>query len=209
VSPGDAIETGAGSGAIVVLGDSSVVMMQEKTRVEIPDVAENRDHTQKVRLSTGKVWFAVRKVQDRGKFEVETEEAVAAVRGTEFLVEVGEDGETAVTTADGEVAVTDAGRTRPFTAVPAGRRWALAARRQRMAAGGWRPAAAYDLRLAVSRWKAMLAEADRHWPHRRRGKQRFWQDRLGAPGPGAAPGARARRPGGGPPARPGPRRRMR
>jgi ferric-dicitrate binding protein FerR (iron transport regulator) len=120
---GDTIETGAGSGAIVILGDRSVVMMQDRTRIEVPDIPENQSGTQKVRASSGKVWFAVQKAQQGQKFEVETREAVAAVRGTEFLVELEEDGEDAITTAEGEVEMLDREGRQPPVPVPAGMRW--------------------------------------------------------------------------------------
>lgn len=210
VAIGDSIETGPQSGAIVILGDRSVVMMQEKTRLLVPDVPDNRTGVQKAKVGTGKVWFAVKKVQDRGKFEVETDEAVAAVRGTEFLVEVGDEGETSITTAEGEVAITDAERKRPFTPCRAGMRWALAARRLRRGAF-WGGPRAHDLRTLVQTWRPMLEQADIAWPLRREGKRAFWQDSLvpdgsggfQAPGRGAGP-RRGRMPG--PGARPGFRR---
>jgi hypothetical protein len=174
---GDTIETAADSGALVVLGDRSVVMMQEKTRVVVPDIPDNQHGVQNTKVGAGKVWFAVKKVQDRGKFEVETDEAVAAVRGTEFTVEVGEDGETAITTAEGEVAITDSARRRPMCPCRAGMRWGIGPRRTRKA-GFWGASKAHDLRQTVAQWGPMLLQADQQWPLRRQGKAEFWQDRF-------------------------------
>lgn len=175
---GDAVETGAGSSAILVLADRSVVMMQERTRVEIPDVPDNRGQLQKTKVSSGKVWFAVRKVQQGSKFEVETTEAVASVRGTEFLVEVDDEGETSLTTAEGEVVVSDLQRTRNPIPVREGMAWRLPRRTPVGEAARWRPAARANLERIVERWGPLLDEADLHWPFRRAGKARFWQNRL-------------------------------
>lgn len=175
IAIGDSIETGPDSGAVIVLGDRSVVMMQEKTTLSVPDVPENRAGVQKTRVSSGKVWFAVKQVQERGKFEVETDEAVAAVRGTEFEVEVGEEGETAITTAEGEVDITNVARTQPPLSCRAGMRWGLP---RRGARAGWGRPQRFDLQNVVRRWRPMLQRADHHWPLRREGKAAFWQDRY-------------------------------
>jgi hypothetical protein len=201
VAVGDTLETAADGGAVVVLGDRSVVMMQGATRLVIPDVPDNRQGVQQTRVDSGKVWFAVRKVQDR-KFEVETEEAVAAVRGTEFLVEVGDGGELGVTTAEGEVVMQDRGRARAAVPVRAGMHCRLAARHLR-AKGPWKAGPRGDLAGVVRAWRPLLQQADTHWPLRREGKARFWQDSFGETTPAGPRGPASPRGGG---RRPGPRR---
>ncbi len=203
IRPGDVIETGANSGAIVVLGDSSVVMMQDSTRLEIPDVPENQKRVQSVKATSGKVWFAVKKVQQGEKFEVETDEAVAAVRGTEFLVEVDDAGELSVTTAEGEVAVTDARRTRPLIPVKAGMAWRHQRPQSPNALQKWGSPKRTDLKPIVQRWGPRLAQADGFWPHRRAGKREFWQDRYLKPSSNTSPP----RPGAGRRVPPSPRSR--
>lgn len=191
---GDTVETGPASSAILTLGDGGVVLMQERTRVQVPDAEDNRgERVQRVRAAQGKVWFAVRKVQERGKFEVETDEVVAAVRGTEFLVEVTPETGASITTAEGEVAVTDTAREAAPVPVGEGMEWSPGrplGNRAPFDRGTRRlDAAAFQARLAA--WLPLLQEADRHWPFRREGKRRFWMRRFARPaaGPGAAPGA--------------------
>ncbi len=183
---GDTVETGPGSAAIVVLGDSSVVLMQERTRVQVPDTPENQERVQKVKAGTGKVWFAVQKVQSGGKFEVETDEAVASVRGTEFAVEVGEDGATSVMTAEGEVVVSlpREGKPMPVRAGMACRLPGLHFRKGPLPG----PSRMRDMHGMLRTWRPLLEQADYHWPHRRTGKPRFWQDTyFRSVVPGASP----------------------
>lgn len=203
---GDVIQTGKDSAAVVVLGDSSVVMMQESSRVEIPAVPENSKGVQKAKVATGKIWFAVKKVQPGSKFEVETDEAVAAVRGTEFLVEIDDQGETALTTAEGQVDVTDPAGKEEAVPVAPGMRWHI----RRAAPGVPAPVRRgaierRDLAPVVQAWAPLFQQADLHWPYRRLGKSAFWQNRFGPPpgfrrpGMGRRPGQGAARPSGPPP----------
>jgi hypothetical protein len=189
---GDKIRTGTNSAAIVVLGDRSVVLLQQQTRIEVPDLPENQGGISNTRVSTGKVWFAVQKTQAQSRFEVETDEAIAAVRGTEFLVEVNEEGDLALTTAEGEVEASDLERTAPAVSITEGQQWQLPPRRR----GPRRilPPRQVNLKEVLARWSGMLDDADRAWPFRRAGKARFWQERLrrpgGMPGPGGPGGPR-------------------
>lgn len=185
---GDRIETGADGRAVVVLGDSSVVMLQESTRIEVPRVPENAERTQKVRAQGGKVWFAVKKVQQGSKFEVETDEAVAAVRGTEFLVEVGAEGEVSLTTAEGQVDVTDASPTRATTAVLPGMQWSFRRPRGEVQGAVGRRLLPRPVKPLLQSWAPLLQEADRSWPYRRLDKKGFWQDRLSKPDAVSTPG---------------------
>lgn len=57
------------------------------------------------RLLAGKAWARVAKNKLR-RFEIRTPLAVAAVRGTEFTVEINEDGETVTQVIEGAVGVT-------------------------------------------------------------------------------------------------------
>lgn len=57
------------------------------------------------RLLAGKAWARVAKNRGR-RFEIRTPVAVAAVRGTEFTVEINDDGQTVTQVLEGVVAVT-------------------------------------------------------------------------------------------------------
>lgn len=187
---GDQIETGPAGAAILSLEDRSVVLMQENTRILVPDVPDNRSGVQRTQVSSGKVWFAVRSVPAGSRFEVSGQDVVASVRGTEFEIEADEEGEFNLTTAEGQVDVVDPTGTQPPASIREGEEWRLPARRLRAARWGARRAA--QLETKHSRWMALLEETDRVWPFRRAGKPRFWQDRFRRPQP--IPGGK----GGGP-----------
>lgn len=179
VGVGDIIRTGGGSAAIVVLGDRSVALMEELTTLTLPAGSENEGSSpQKVQANRGKIWFAVRKIGGGQRFEVETDEAVASVKGTEFLVEVQEDGEMSLLTAEGEVDVSNPTnpQEKPIP-VTAGTRWNLA-RKAPGVVRAWRPAQKFDMTPVVQRWQPMLNLSDHLWIHRRQGKIGFWQDRI-------------------------------
>jgi hypothetical protein len=83
---GDVIRTGAearvqismSSGSTLRLGPNATLELREADPVHFS-----------ARLSLGSLWAKVHKLLTGDSFEVETENAVAAVRGTEFLVDAG------------------------------------------------------------------------------------------------------------------------
>jgi hypothetical protein len=185
----DTIRTAAQSGAVVILANRAVVMMEELTTLSLPPRDPSVIGIHQVNAGAGKIWFAVRKIGGDQRFEVDTDEAIASVRGTEFLVELGDDGQMDLTTAEGEVEVADrAGQAQPVS-VPAGMRWGRPTRRAG-APRPWGPAQRADLAPVVQRWGPMLHLADQHFPFRRLGKRNFWQDRFtrNVPGAGNRPG---------------------
>lgn len=161
IAVGDTVVTGPGSAAILVLDDRSVAVMQEGTTLSLPSGSFNSGPIDRVQLRGGKIWFAVRKLGAGQKFEVETGQAVAAVRGTEFVVEDGPAG-TAVTMADGTVQMSGAGV--PNVAVTAGQMWT--------------PAGVARIRLLdlYDEWNELLAIADACWPFRAEERIPFWED---------------------------------
>jgi hypothetical protein len=185
--------SGGGSSAIIVLGDRSVVMMQRFTTLTLP-AGEDVSSVNRVKVGGGKIWFAVRKVGAGQRFDVETDEAVASVRGTEFLVEREPDGDLSVTTADGEVDVSPPGQPAQRVQVTAGMHW-LGPRAALAPGGRWPVPRPVNLLPLVRRWGPMLDVADQVWPLRREGRPRFWQERFRL-GPEARPhGRNPRRPG--------------
>ncbi|MBJ6762598.1 FecR domain-containing protein [Myxococcaceae bacterium JPH2] len=87
----DTLEVGAASNLKLVLNDGSVLMLGERSRLFISE-ADFEGQERKgfvARLGLGKVWASVKKALagSSAKFEVETDRAVAGVRGTMFRVD--------------------------------------------------------------------------------------------------------------------------
>lgn len=90
----DTIEVGPSSNLKLTLTDESVLMLSERSRLII-DEATFEGQERKgfaARLGFGKVWARVKKALagSDSKFEVQTERAVAGVRGTIFRVDYDE-----------------------------------------------------------------------------------------------------------------------
>jgi hypothetical protein len=89
----DTIDVGAASNLKLTLSDESVLMLGERSQLII-DEATFEGQERKgfaARLGFGKVWARVKKALagSDSKFEVQTERAVAGVRGTIFRVDYG------------------------------------------------------------------------------------------------------------------------
>jgi hypothetical protein len=106
---GDAIVTEAGGKAKLLLNDGTIVSVGEKARLLLAQYqgAANGYRT-RLRAEQGAMRFLFQRALELSRFEVETETAVAAVRGTRWLMDV-EPGHTAVALLDGSVAVTARG----------------------------------------------------------------------------------------------------
>jgi hypothetical protein len=104
VHVGDAILTDKGK-AKIALHDGSVISVGEHARLWIRRY-DSRNGNVKARLSlvSGAMQLRIAKVGPDGNFEVESETAVAAVRGTEWVMEATP-GQTSVALLDGSVAV--------------------------------------------------------------------------------------------------------
>lgn len=90
----DTIEVGPASNVKLTLTDESVLMLGERSQLII-DEATFEGQERKgfaARLGLGKVWAKVKKALagSDSKFEVQTERAVAGVRGTVFRVDYGD-----------------------------------------------------------------------------------------------------------------------
>jgi len=88
---GDMIKTGPESSAILYLSDGSVSHLSENTQLQIlpnTEVTENDEDniSSKVRLKLfeGEIWNKVIHLSSESEFNVETTNAIAGVRGTEF-----------------------------------------------------------------------------------------------------------------------------
>ena len=83
---GDVVQTGVASRAEISMSDGSTLRLGEKTRLELR-VAPPTGRAFAARLWLGTLWARVHKLLEEESFQIETENAVAGVRGTEFLVE--------------------------------------------------------------------------------------------------------------------------
>jgi hypothetical protein len=104
VHRGDTIVTGRGK-AKVALSDGSILSIGENTRLQISHfTSPDANPTVRLNLLSGVLRPLVSRTTSTGSFEVETQTAIAAVRGTEWLMEATADN-TAVALLRGRVAV--------------------------------------------------------------------------------------------------------
>jgi len=114
IRSGDAIVSDEGK-ARIALDDGSIISVGEHARVWIRRYEHKAGKVKaKLALVSGALRLLVASVAPDGSFEVESETAVAAVRGTEWLMEATPE-QTAVALMSGTVAV--ASRDRPETSV--------------------------------------------------------------------------------------------
>ncbi|MEO1481374.1 MAG: FecR domain-containing protein [Myxococcota bacterium] len=117
---GSVIRTGSDGSARLLMDDDSVLNIgpDSELRVRRYQVSEKRRRVS-LRLTAGRLWARVTRIfGGRKNFEVETPNAVAGVRGTEFVVDTG-GGETTVTVLAGEVSMKGR-RGPPVTLLPNG-----------------------------------------------------------------------------------------
>lgn len=103
VHPGDAIVSNAGK-AQIVLDDGTIISVGENTRVRITHERTGNAAATRLGVVSGALRLLVAKMTPAGKFEVETETAIAAVRGTDWVIEVTPE-RTSVAIVSGVVAV--------------------------------------------------------------------------------------------------------
>jgi hypothetical protein len=107
----DAVRTFVESQAEIVLGDGSVLRMDENTTMELPTLSKQGGgvQTTKVAILSGTLLSNVKKLVNTGsKFEFETPTATASIRGTKVGFEVSGE-KTAIKVFEGEVMVTPRG----------------------------------------------------------------------------------------------------
>lgn len=102
---GTRIRTGADGNAEVVFPDGSKMQVRPSTQVALSG-AKRAEQKSSVVLFFGRVWSKVtRSVGGETNYEVNTPNAVAGVRGTEFETAVADDGSAKVRVTEGKVAV--------------------------------------------------------------------------------------------------------
>ena len=100
LNPGDHIRTGAHSRATIRLSDLSVMRASELMTMEILPPSPSGGQTT-LNFTSGRGYFLSR--EKPHDFQLRTLSAVAAIRGTEFNLEVTESGSTILTLIDGAV----------------------------------------------------------------------------------------------------------
>lgn len=83
---GDTVQTGAGARVEIALASGTVLRLGESTRAELREAPPEGGRF-RLKLAIGNFWAHVAKLIGQERFEVETENGVAGVRGTEFHVE--------------------------------------------------------------------------------------------------------------------------
>lgn len=100
---GDVIETQPDGRVELTFDSGTVLRIGESSRFELQDELPQKSFSAKLWL--GNVWAKVHKLIAGETFRIETENAVAGVRGTEFRVEVAPDHENLVRVYEGVVQV--------------------------------------------------------------------------------------------------------
>lgn len=117
VRPGDVLETKRRTRLEVRLADESVVRLGPSSRAVVASATFGKtveERNVSAKLLVGKVWANVAKaVGGDARFEVQTENAVAGVRGTTFRVDAAKDRSVVVKVYSGTVAVAQGALPRP------------------------------------------------------------------------------------------------
>ena len=99
---GDEIETKVESFAAIQFEDkSSIIKLFPNTILKIRTEKEGKKYNKKSLLRIGELWAKIEK--GTGKFEIDTPNTVVSVKGTNFMLNVAEDGKTDLYTFKGEV----------------------------------------------------------------------------------------------------------
>ncbi len=110
---GQTVVTAAASAAQLRMEDGSLLSLGSSTRVTLAGYEARAGGARRGRLqlTVGRIWARVTSwLGTDSEFEVHTDNAVAGVRGTSFIVQFGPAG-TSVTVVDGSVAMRDAAAT--------------------------------------------------------------------------------------------------
>jgi hypothetical protein len=123
LGPGDTVKTGENSSLHLALADGSSVALGPNTEMTLKQLGPGGDGSQSVlQLLRGVLNAMVEKVTPGGKFEVESSNAVAAVKGTDFEVANYSTADTVVTVNEGMVELGDDKRQRFEPILPLRRR---------------------------------------------------------------------------------------
>lgn len=102
---GSRIRTGADGQATLRFSDGSQVKVSERSAMLVTHVSNGEKERSAIVLFCGRLWSKIAKHQGETAFDVATPNAVAGVRGTEFVTTVADDGTARVQVSEGTVAV--------------------------------------------------------------------------------------------------------
>ncbi len=113
LATGDSIRAAKDAAAIVTYFEGSTTAIEDEAEVVLNKIEKNPNGVTteiSTQIVVGKTWTKVARLLDpASSFAMETQSAVAVVRGTEFAVGVNPDGSVVVTTGEGEVALAPPG----------------------------------------------------------------------------------------------------
>ena len=104
---GDTVQTGPEGRAEILLPAGSVLRLGENSKLTLGDAVPRKAFSAKLVL--GNLWAKVHKLLAQETFHIETENAVAGVRGTEFRVEVAQGQDDLLRVYEGAVQVDGSG----------------------------------------------------------------------------------------------------
>lgn len=106
LNTGDVIETGARSRCNLVIGKDSYISIKENSKLSLDKLLLKEDGTEEtgIELKIGKSVINPKKLLKDDKFNVKTPTAIAAVRGTKFVVETAPEKKVKISVVEGKVA---------------------------------------------------------------------------------------------------------
>lgn len=100
---GDVVITGMGSNAEIIFDDATIVKLDPESKILIKDLTKEKNKKTMINLLKGKIIAIVKKLLKEEEFTIKTKMAIAAVKGTAFIVEAGDEEKVGV--YEGEVEV--------------------------------------------------------------------------------------------------------
>ncbi len=88
---GDTISTGSDAAMEVVFDDSTIIKMDSRSTLVIRNLNRKKESKTMLELLKGRVVAIVKKLMEKDEFSVKTKMAMAAVKGTEFIVDSGDE----------------------------------------------------------------------------------------------------------------------
>ena len=113
---GSRVRTGSDGLATLLFADGSQVKVSERSAMLVTHVSNGEKERSAIVLFCGRLWAKIAKHGGEAAFDVATANAVAGVRGTEFVTTVADDGTTRVQVDEGTVAVSNDSKSQKVTA---------------------------------------------------------------------------------------------
>jgi len=104
---GDSVITGYDSRIEIVFDDATIIKLDPNSRLVIRNLKRDKGYKTIIELIKGRLMGVVKKLIEKEEFAVKTKLAMAAVKGTELIVETGEEDSVGVYEGQVEVASYD------------------------------------------------------------------------------------------------------